>query len=304
MTVPSSVPGARTPMAYDFRRPMTLPREHARMLEMAFGTFSRHWANQLVARLRVSVSSAVTEVTMCSYDEYVASLPTTTTVVLCSVEPGRRIALVQFPLDAALVWIDHMLGGPGTPGAVPERELTEIEQALIMELLRRTLADLNYSFAAIVRLEAEFKQIQYTPQFVQAAEASTPVIVARFQLHVDEQDVPVSVMLPAEGLMAALRDGEHVDLRTAEEIAEEKVQSRLLEVAVQQVPVDVAVRFRPVTVHPREVVALRPGDVLPLHHPASRPLDVVVGDRVLAQAAPGTQGTRLAGMVVHVKENS
>ncbi|WP_226909708.1 flagellar motor switch protein FliM [Georgenia ruanii] len=304
MTVPSSVPGAiRTPMAYDFRRPMTLPREHARMLEMAFGTFSRHWANQLVARLRVSVSSAVTEVKMCSYDEYVASLPTTTTVVLCSVEPGRRIALVQFPLDAALVWIDHMLGGPGTPGAVPERELTEIEQALIMELLRRTLADLNYSFAAIVRLEAEFKQIQYTPQFVQAAEASTPVIVARFELHVDEQDVPVSVMLPAEGLMTALRDGEHVDLRTAEEIAEEKVQSRLLEVAVQQVPVDVAVRFRPVTVHPREVVALRPGDVLPLHHPASRPLDVVVGDRVLAQAAPGTQGSRLAGMVVHVKEN-
>ncbi|GAA1647988.1 flagellar motor switch protein FliM [Georgenia ruanii] len=298
------MPGAiRTPMAYDFRRPMTLPREHARMLEMAFGTFSRHWANQLVARLRVSVSSAVTEVKMCSYDEYVASLPTTTTVVLCSVEPGRRIALVQFPLDAALVWIDHMLGGPGTPGAVPERELTEIEQALIMELLRRTLADLNYSFAAIVRLEAEFKQIQYTPQFVQAAEASTPVIVARFELHVDEQDVPVSVMLPAEGLMTALRDGEHVDLRTAEEIAEEKVQSRLLEVAVQQVPVDVAVRFRPVTVHPREVVALRPGDVLPLHHPASRPLDVVVGDRVLAQAAPGTQGSRLAGMVVHVKEN-
>src|SRR3954454_10509037 len=152
---------------------MTLPREHARMLEMAFGTFSRHWANQLVARLRVSVTSAGTEVKMCSYDEYVASLPTTTTVVLCSVEPGRRVALVQFPLDAALVWIDHMLGGPGTPGAVPERELTEIEQALIMELLRRTLADLNYSFAAIVRLEAEFKQIQYTPQFVQAAEAST-----------------------------------------------------------------------------------------------------------------------------------
>ena len=298
------MPGAiRTPVSYDFRRPMTLPREHARMLDMAFGTFSRHWANQLVARLRVSVTSVVTEVKMCSYDEYVTSLPTTTTMVLCSVEPGRRTALVQFPLDAALVWIDHMLGGPGTPGAVPERELTEIEQALIMELLRRTLADLNYSFAAILPLQAEFRQIQYTPQFVQAAEASTPVIVARFGLHVDEQDVPVSVMLPAEGLTAAMRDGEHVDLRSAEEIAEEKAQRLQLEVAVQQVPVDVAVRFRPVTVHPRDVVALRPGDVLPLHHPASRPLDVVVGDRVLAQAAPGTQGSRLAGMVVHVKEN-
>ncbi|MFD1505494.1 flagellar motor switch protein FliM [Georgenia yuyongxinii] len=304
MTVHSSVPGAtRSPVAYDFRRPMTLPREHARMLEMAFGTFSRHWANQLVARLRVSVTATVTEVKMCSYDEYVASLPTTTAVVLCTVDPGRRTGLVQFPLDAALVWIDHMLGGPGTPGAVPERELTEIEQLLMAELLRRVLGDLNYSFAGITALDAVFRQIQYTPQFVQAAEASTPVIAAHLVLRVENQDVPVSVMLPAEGLIAAMRDGDHVDLRTAEEVAEEKAQRRRLEEAVQQVPVDVAVRFGPITVHPRQVVALRPGDVLPLHHPATRPLDVVVGDRVLAQAAPGAQGSRLAGMVVHVKEN-
>lgn len=283
---------------------MTLAREHARMLEMAFETFSRHWANQLVARLRVSVSASVTGVEMRSYDEYVASLPTTTTMVLFGVEPGRRVGVVQFPLDSALVWVDHMLGGPGTPGAVPARELTEIEQQLIRELLRRTLGDLNYSFAAVTNLEAEFKNIQYTPQFVQAADASTPVITARFVLRVDDQEVPASVMLPAEGLIAAMRDGEHLDLRTAEEIAEQKRQRDVLEVAVQRVPVDVAVRFRPITVHPREVVHLRVGDVLPLHHPASRPLDVVVGNRVLAQAAPGAQGSRLAGMVVHVKESS
>ncbi|WP_240645754.1 flagellar motor switch protein FliM [Georgenia sp. SYP-B2076] len=304
MTVSSSVPGAtRAPVAYDFRRPMTLAREHARLLEMAFETFSRHWANQLVARLRVSVSASVTGVEMRSYDEYVASLPTTTTMVLFSVEPGRR-GVVQFPLDSALVWIDHMLGGPGTPGAVPTRELTEIEQQLIRELLRRTLGDLNYSFAGITALEAEFKNIQYTPEFVQAAEASTPVIIARLVLRVDDDEVPATVMVPAEGLVAAMRAGEHLDLRSREDIAEEQRQSRILEVAVQRVPVDVAVRFRPITVHPREVVQLRVGDVLTLHHPASRPLDVVVGDRVLGQAAPGAQGSRLAGMIVHVKESS
>ncbi|MPV39003.1 flagellar motor switch protein FliM [Georgenia subflava] len=283
---------------------MTLAREHARLLEMAFGTFARHWANQLVARLRVSVQASVTGVEMRSYDEYIASLPTTTTMVVCTVEPGRRTAVVQFPLDSALIWVDQMLGGPGNPGAVAERELTEIEQQLIRELLRRTLTDLNYSFAGILPLDAELRNIQYTPQFIQAAEASTPVITARFELQVEGQAVPATVMIPAEGLITALRDGEHHETRTAEELAQEATQKDLLAVAVQEVPVDVSVRFRPVTVHPREVVQLAVGDLLPLHHPAAQPLDVVVGKRVLAQAAAGTHGSRLAGLVVHVKENS
>ena len=40
------------PEPYDFRRPMTMAREHARVLEMAFETFARQWGNQLTARLR------------------------------------------------------------------------------------------------------------------------------------------------------------------------------------------------------------------------------------------------------------
>jgi flagellar motor switch protein FliM len=290
-------------MAYDFRRPTTMAREHARMLEMALGTFARHWVNQLAARLRISASATVRSVEMKSYDDYIASLPPTTTMVLCTVEPGRRTAVVQFPLETALVWVDQMLGGSGIPGAVPDRELTEIEQQLVQELLRRPLADLNYSFSAIMALDAEFKSIQYTPQFVQAAEAQSQVIVGALALNLAGREAAATVMLPAEGLLNAMRDGDHADLRSAEEIAVEKVQRELLDVAVQQVPVDVAVRFQPLTVHPREVIHLHVGDVLPIRHPASRPLDVVVGDRVLAQAAPGTQGSRLAGMVVHVKES-
>lgn len=35
------------PEAYDFRRPMTLAREHGRVFEMAFETFARQWGTQL-----------------------------------------------------------------------------------------------------------------------------------------------------------------------------------------------------------------------------------------------------------------
>ncbi|MHB1065099.1 MAG: flagellar motor switch protein FliM [Georgenia sp.] len=294
----------KAPVAYDFRRPMTLPREHARLLEMAFESFSRHWANQLVARLRVNVTGTVEKVRMRTYEEYIGSLPATTTMVLLTTEPGRRAAAIEFPLAASLVWVDHMLGGPGTQGAVPDRELTELEQELIRELLRRTLSDLNYVFASILPLGVELKSIQYNPQFVQAAEASTPVIVGHITLHVDGHDVPTTVMLPAEGIVSALRDGENTDERSETEIEEDRLLHTELAESVEHVPVEVNLRFRPITVHPREMVTLAVGDLLPLHHPSSRPLDVVVGNKTLAQAAPVAQGSRLAGMVVHVKEHS
>lgn len=305
MTTPLATPAApsRAPVAYDFRRPMTLAREYGRLLEMAFETFARLWANQLALRLRITASAGQVSVGMRSYDEYVTSLPATTALVLCTVEPGRRTALLQFPIDSALTWVDHLLGGPGTPNAVPERELTEIEQQLVRELLRRTLADLDYAFTGVAALEPEYRGIQYNPQFVQAAEAATPVIIARFSLLLEGHEVPVSVMVPGEGLLAAMRAGQHAEQRTPEQSGAEVRVRAQLERVVQEAPVDVRVRFRPVSVRSRDVAALAVGDVLRLGHAATQPLDVVVGDRVLAQAAVGTHGSQLAGLVVHVKEN-
>lgn len=293
----------RTPVSYDFRRPMTLAREYGRLLEMAFETFARLWANQLALRLRVSATAGPATVGMRSYDEYVTALPAMTTLVLCTVDPGRRTCLLQFPVDAALTWVDHLLGGPGTPGAVPERELTDIEQQLVRELLRRTLADFDYAFTSITSLDPEYRGIQYNPQFVQAAEAATPVITATFTLRVETNTIPVSVMMPAEGVIAAMREGQRTDQRTPDQLAAEAVVRARLERSVQEAPVDVRIRFRPVPIRSGDVGSLQVGQLLHLRHPSSRPLDVVVGTRVLAHAAVGSQGAQLAGLIVQVKEN-
>lgn len=305
MTVSSKVPGSSTsaPVPYDFRQPMTLAREHARVLEMAFETFARHWGTQLVGRLRVAAQVSFDSVEMRSYDEYISSLPQVTTMLVCSIEGGRRTAVVEFPLSTAMEWLDRMLGGRGTPGAVPERDLTDIEQQLMRHLMERTLGDLSYSFATVIPLETELKNIQYSPQMIQATTASTPVLVARFTVDVEGQSVAATAMLPAEDIVAALRENQGTDNRSEEEIENERRERELLDLAVQEVPVEVAVRFRPVPVHPREIVRLSVGDLLPLHQSAAQPLDVVVGDRVLAHAAAGTSGSRLAGLIVHVKEN-
>ena len=295
---------AGSPQAYDFRRPMTLVREHGRVLEMAFETFSRQWGNQLTARLRALATVSIDSVTMRSYDEYVRALPQRTVMVMCTVEPSRASAVVQIPSSMTMSWVDYLLGGPGMVIGDAERELTDIEYQLVRDLLQHSLGDLAYAFASILPMTVTVRSVQYAPQFVQAVAASTPVIIATFTVRVGELEDTCTMMLPADVVLASLRAGETTDSRTPGQLAAHNAALAALAAGVEDIPVPVAVRFAPITVRPSDVVGLAVGDVLHLYHPTTRPLDVVVDDVVLAQAAAGTQGTRLACLVVTSEETS
>lgn len=290
------------PEPYDFRRPMTMAREHARVLEMAFETFARQWGNQLTARLRAMAQVTLDGLSLQTYDEYVRGLPGTTAMMLCTIEQARQTAVVQVPVSATMVWIDYMLGGPGTGDAREDRELTEIELTLLRGVMGAALGDLGYAFASLTPLDVTLRSVQYNPQFVQAVPASDAVLVATFLMRVGEREDVATVMFPAELLLAAVRQADGAGGRSSEDQRAHELAVLDLEAAVEDVPVEVAVRFAPVVVRPRDVVGLTVGDVVPLSHPSSQPLDVVVDGVVLARAAAGNNGSRLACMVVTVEE--
>lgn len=295
---------ARTaePVPYDFRRPLTLSREHARHLEMALQRFARLWGTQLTARLRTPAQVTFDDLALLPYDEYVGALPTPTAVVLCTVEQPRTTAILQMPVPTALVWVDYLFGGTGLGDEREGRELTEIETTVVREVLQRALDDLGYVFATITPLQLTFRQVQYNPQFVQAVGASDAVLVSTFSLRVGERTDTATLMLPADLVLAALRTGDDGAVRDVDEHRRQQAARVELEAATREVPVEVVVRCTPRTVHPRDVADLAVGDVLPLSHPSVRPLEVVVDGIVLAHAAAGSHGNRLACQVVSVEE--
>jgi flagellar motor switch protein FliM len=68
--------------------------------------------------------------------------------------------------------------------------------------------------------------------------------------------------------------------------------------ALEGAPLDVAVRFASTTVRSEEVMGLTVGDVIPLRHNSADPLTITAGDVHFAHAVPGSQGKRLACLVV------
>jgi flagellar motor switch protein FliM len=49
---------------------------------------------------------------------------------------------------------------------------------------------------------------------------------------------------------------------------------------------------------PEELISLRPGDVVTLNHPVTQPLAVTTAGMTFAHAVPGSQGSRLACLIV------
>lgn len=293
--VPAKPP--KTVEVYDFRRPTTLAREHARVLEVAFETFARQWGTQLTARVRLLCQVTCDLVQMQTYDEYASSLPSTTAMVLCSIDGISAKTVMQFPTLAALSWVDHMLGGNGTKATKEERKFTPIEQALVRHLVEEGLEDLRYSLGDLLLTDVTMDGIQYNSQFAQAAATGDLMIVATFSIRAGS-DAPVTatVAIPEHALMPQL--GEANPTSTAENAR------GLLEQQLAFVPVDISLRLNPIKVLPHRILSLAVGDLLSIPHPQHRPLDLVVNGQVLASAAVGVNGSRLACIVIDTEEKN
>ncbi len=276
---------------YDFGRSASLSREHARALEVAFETFARQWAPELSARIRGRAHVAVEQVATETYAEYAASLPATTTMVICGFADSDRRVVIQFPLSVASGWIVQMVGGrPIAP--IEDRTLTAIDQALVRALMLEAIAQLGGALGDLLPPGLDVIGIQQSSQFAQVAADAEPVIVARLSMRLGGRTIPASVMLPADVVI----DG----FSTRDSGATPAAISDLMRRQVESAPVDVALRLTPHTVRPADVLALAVGDIIALPHSADRPLDLVVDRQTVATAAVGTSGARLACVVTAI----
>jgi len=283
------------PAPYDFRRPIKLSREHVRTLQIAFETYARSCGTLLTTRLRVVSSVTLASIEQLNYDEYVASLSNPTVIAVVNIDPLPGTALMEMSSSAVMTAIDHMLGGPGGPQ--PERPLTEVEMPLLRGLLERMLGELRYGFEQLVDISPKLKDIEYNAQFLRAHQPGDAVVVASFEMKVGTEECVASMCLPFATILPVLERQETIELTAAERIVRDS-SLRSLTAGLSAAPIDVAVRFQPIRMRTDDIVDLRPGDVVPLGHPTSTPLEVTVNETVFAHAVPGNQGARLACLVV------
>ncbi|GAA4344719.1 flagellar motor switch protein FliM [Angustibacter luteus] len=285
--------GRAEPQPYDFRRPTKLAREQGRLLEMVYETVARQWATVLGSELGAACQVAFSGVEQRSYDDYVSELPSPNLLAVFAPDPHGGAAFLQVAPHLGFEAIERMLGGTG--GEQPDRIPTEIETQLLLRVIERMLGELRYGLAAVTDVDPVFKSLEFNPQFVQVAAATDLYIVATFIITIGEASAPASVALPAATLVMRSGDGSGADdpgARQAKAVARATMTQ-----LVEDVPVDVSVRFVPRATPTARLLELREGDLVKLGHPVDRPLDLVSAGIVFARGVAGAQGPRAACLI-------
>lgn len=285
------------PQLFDFRRPNKFSRDHVRALQIVNETFARQTGTILSTTLRAVSTMTLTSVDQMTYDEFIRQTPNPTVMAILSLEPLNGAGILQIPMHLAMAIVDRMLGGSGT-GAFPSRPLTEIESTLMRTIIDRALAELSYSYESLVELEPAIVQFESNPQFAQVAAPSDMVVLSTYETRIGGELGSMTLCMPFSSLQPVLeRAVTHslfADRSSGDPASIQKVMTDRLE----QVPVEVSVRFGSVTLTSAEIVGLREGDVLPLHHKVEDPLTVTAVGQPLLHATPGKRGKRLAVLIV------
>ncbi|MFL6105892.1 MAG: flagellar motor switch protein FliM, partial [Marmoricola sp.] len=251
------------PVPYDFRRPIQLSREHSRILQLGFDGYARQATTVFTSSLRTVCQVSLASVDQRSYAEYVDSLDASTYLTMFAADPMPGLGVLEIPLVATMSCVDHMLGGPGNADQ-PQRPLTEIESGVIGGLIERLLGEMRYSLAGIVPLEPTITGVEYSPQFAQVAGAADVMVVASFDLRVDDRAHRTTVCLPFSGLLPHLASAAAPAPASDRERAKRAQAAELLHAQFAQVPMEVAVRFRPTHLDPDALSGLEVGDVVRL----------------------------------------
>ncbi|MCB9010640.1 MAG: flagellar motor switch protein FliM [Actinobacteria bacterium] len=279
--------------AFDFERPSKFSKDQLRTLEMLHEAFCRVAQNQLSARLRTLVEITVSGADQVNYGEFINSMPFPTLIGIVSMEPLEGSALVELSLPLTLSIIDRLVGGPGIYQG-KTRELTEIEQALTRSLVDLVLDAFTEAWATVAQVRFGYEATEMNPQFAQVAAAGDVAVLISFEVRVGSVSGMLHLCIPhivVEPILGDLSAESYYSTKRGEQTPELRaaIGDQLGGVSV---PVSVILGSTELLVG--DLLALAPGDVVPLAIAPGADVQVQVGDLGTFLGQPGTRGKRLA----------
>jgi flagellar motor switch protein FliM len=281
---PSSAP-------YNFARSGQISNEQMRAIAMVNDGIARNLTHTLGAWLRSQMQVSLASTEQMTYTEYLASLPDPSYVCLLRLEPLGGVGLLELDLSLALTIIDVLLGGKGT--ADQQRDVTDIEEAILASVLAIVMRELNAAWDA-VGLKFTLDKREGQAHITRLMPASERMLLVSLDVQMQETQGRLKLCLPTvvlntihRRLIAVKekprRDFEGGSARVTELMGRGKVRATL--------------RLPPTRISSREIQALEPGYVVQFALPKYTPAELLVGRVRLGAAVPVGQGDHRAALI-------
>ncbi len=284
---------------YDFRRPDKFSKEQIRTVSNMHETFARLTTTSLSAQLRTLVHVHVASVDQLTYEEFIRSIPTPTTLAVVNMDPLKGNAVLEIAPEITFIMIDRLFGGSGDTGGKVNRDLTDIEQSVMEGIIVRILANMRESWTQVIDLRPRLQQIETNPQFAQIVPPSEMVILVTLEIKIGDEAGMMNICIPyltIEPIVSKLSS--QFWFSSVRRSSTTQYLGTLRE-KISDVEMQLVAEIGSLNVSIRDVVGLHTGDVIRLSNTKiTDPLTLAVGSRKKFYCQPGVVGKKVAIQVI------
>lgn len=280
---------------YDFKRPDKFSKEQLRTVSNMHETFARLTTTSLSAQLRSLVHVHVASVDQLTYEEFIRSIPTPTTLAVVNMDPLKGNAVLEIDPSITFCMIDRLFGGRGTTTGNKNRDLTDIEQSVMEGIIVRILANVREAWTQVIDLRPRLGQIETNPQFAQIVPPSEMVVLVTLEMKVGEEEGMMNLCIPYLTIEPIVSKLSSQFWFSSVRRSSTPQYLGTLKARLSSVEMNLVAEVGSIDLPIRDVLALRVGDVIRLSNTrVGEPLTLSVGNRKKFYCQPGVVGKKMA----------
>ncbi len=206
------------------------------------------------------------EVQLSPYGKWLAALPVPTSFNLFSIKPWPRNALVAVDGKLLFALVERYYGGGGRPAANPARDsLTPTEQRLNKVVVELLTDHFRRALAPVVALEFQHAQTEVNASYLNMATPSETVVVTRVEVTLNAVGGSICLILPLSSF-EPVRDKLAEGLKTVSPETRQRWRQGL-RAQLENTSLDLSTVFLEAEITMRELLQMKPGDILPIEMP-------------------------------------
>ena len=279
--------------AVDFTRPTKFTAEQERRLRRTLEAFCRTASTRLSAELRAGLELELLTSTQLTWANAHTQVPPNSLAAIFVARPIDTRMLLVAESSLVLGAIELFLGGAVNSG-LKERRMTDIDIALGRHFFERLLGQLTMIWTDVAGVELELDSVDQHMETAQMVSVSEPTLSLMMEARLDGTSSTLALLIPwraiepVANLFAAREEttgsqNEHDRSSVRRAVGNVEMTLRA-EVAAVQMPIEA-------------VLALRPGDLMPLHAPTTSGITLYADKVPVHNAKPGRSGSRRAVQV-------
>lgn len=291
--VPGATAGTRKAILYDFKHPNRVSKDQHRSIESLHDNFANQFGSTLSGLTRSVVDVDLISVDQVTYSEFITSLATPSCTYVFGMDPLEGAGILDFNPSISLAFVDRVFGGHGK-AIDTERELTGIEKSVMTKIITRAFQALGKSWEHIEKIDFRQSAFESNPQFIQIIPPDETVIVVSLQIKMISESGLMTFCYPyltLEPIMEKLSTQNWIEARKKGD-DKSRYESNTRELSLAQTDLIAYLGQAELTI--RELLDVKPGDVVRLDNLKDDLITVMVGNRTKFLASPGRSGSQKA----------